>query len=81
MRIPYPDATYFADDNPLVEGLPHVIIASADPHPLLDPARCIAIALSLADKTSSGRIYSDNSPAVRLVLHSLKLAGWKIEAR
>lgn len=49
--------------------------------PLIDPARCIAIALSLADNTPSGRTYSDNSSAVRLVLHSLKLAGWKIEAR
>jgi hypothetical protein len=49
-----------------------------DPLPLIDPARCIAIALSLADKTS-GRTYSDTCVTVRLVLHSLRLAGWKIE--
>lgn len=46
--------------------------------PLVEPAEVIAIALSMVP-SSTGHICSPESPAVRLILQSLKLAGWKIE--
>jgi len=49
--------------------------------PLVEPAEAVAIALSMVPAKSTGHICSPESPAVRLVLQSLKLAGWKIEAR
>jgi hypothetical protein len=49
--------------------------------PLVDPGEAIAIALSMLPPKSTGRICSPQSPAVRLVLQSIKLAGWKIEPR
>jgi hypothetical protein len=49
--------------------------------PLVEPGEAIAIALSMLPAKSTGRICSPESPAVRLVLQSIKLAGWKIEPR
>ncbi len=48
--------------------------------PLVEPAEAVAIALSMLPR-STGQLCSPNGPAVRLVLQSLKLAGWKIEPR
>lgn len=47
--------------------------------PLIDPEEAIAIALSMLP-SSTGFICSPDAPAVRLIMHSLKSAGWKIEA-
>lgn len=49
--------------------------------PLVEPAEAVAIALSMLPAKSTGQLCSPESPAVRHVLLSLKLAGWKIEPR
>lgn len=49
--------------------------------PLIEPAEAIAIALSMVPLKSTGHICSPDSAAVRLILQSLKLAGYKIEPR
>lgn len=49
--------------------------------PLVEPAEAVAIALSMLPSKSTGHICSPESAAVRLILQSLKLAGWKFEPR
>lgn len=49
--------------------------------PLVDPAEAVAIALSMLPAKSTGQLCSPESPAVRHVLLSIRLAGWKIEPR
>ena len=49
--------------------------------PLVEPAEAVAIALSILPAKSTGRLCSPDSLAVRHILHSLKLAGWKFEPR
>lgn len=49
--------------------------------PLVEPAEAIAIALSLLPSKSTGHLCSPDSLAVRLILQSLKVAGWKHEPR
>jgi hypothetical protein len=61
----------------------HSAVAARKPSagPLVEPGEAIAIALSMLPAKSTGRICSPNSSAVRLVLQSIKLAGWKMEPR
>lgn len=49
--------------------------------PLVTPSEAVAIALSMLPAKSTGQLCSPECPAVRHVLLSLKLAGWKIEPR
>jgi hypothetical protein len=49
--------------------------------PRVDPARAIALALTLADKDRQGRVFSDGSDEVKAVLLAIRLAGWEIVAR
>ncbi|MBR0871175.1 hypothetical protein JQ633_12460 [Bradyrhizobium tropiciagri] len=48
--------------------------------PLIDPGEAVAVALSIS-QPGPARLISPDGPMVRLVLLSLKLAGYKIEPR
>lgn len=49
--------------------------------PLATPAEAVAIALSMIPYRWSGRLLSEDSPPVRLVLKALEQAGYKIAPR
>lgn len=51
--------------------------AASATRPPVDPARAIALALTVA----SGKPHSDRCDEVRLVLLSIRLSGWEIVAK
>lgn len=44
--------------------------------PLVQPAEAIAIALSMLPAKSTGQLCTPDCVAVRLILNSIRLAGW-----
>jgi hypothetical protein len=72
-RIPHRARRLLIDDAALAFRKPRA-------GPLVEPSEAIAIALSMLPAKSTGTLCSPDSPAVRHVLLSLKLAGYKVVA-